>query len=244
MAHLSGDVGLVALFRSGADVFRTVAAQWLAKAPEAVSGGERANAKRLVYGLLYGMKARRLAAEIGWPVERARRELCSVQRAFPGLMRFRAAMERFCRETNHVTTIVGRQRWLPAIGSSSAAKRARARRQAFSTAVQGSAADIFRQALVRVVAVVRGINALHRAASGPRAGAERHPASGLVPPDPSSDVAAVLLCVHDEVLLEAREDVAASVVEQCREAMRSAVEGGLRVPLAVSASMGEAWSDL
>ncbi|KAA0148361.1 hypothetical protein FNF29_06748 [Cafeteria roenbergensis] len=256
MAHLSADPGLVALFRSEADVFRTVAAQWLSRTASEVSDEERTQAKRLIYGVLYGMAPRRLAAEVGWSMDRARREVASIQRAFPGLVRFRASMERFCRAHSHVATIIGRRRWLPGIGDKSAAKRARARRQAFSTAVQGSAADIFRQALVRVTRVVEGINALHRAGalcagaasavrpssglrvrSGPLGG---HPASA----GPAEDAVRILLCVHDELLLEVAEPIADAVADQCRQAMTAAVPGGLSVPLRVSVAKGKAWSEL
>jgi DNA polymerase I-like protein with 3'-5' exonuclease and polymerase domains len=93
-----------------------------------------------------------------------------------------------------VRTITGRRRLLRGIVGGDARIRAQAERMAINTPIQGSAADIIKQAMIEV---------------------ERRLADrGLR--------ARMILQVHDELLLEAPEGEAAAVAELLREAMEGA----------------------
>jgi DNA polymerase I-like protein with 3'-5' exonuclease and polymerase domains len=55
LAHMSQDPYLLEFFRNAQDIHKLIAGRWLGKKPEDVTSSERENAKRVVYGILYGM---------------------------------------------------------------------------------------------------------------------------------------------------------------------------------------------
>jgi DNA polymerase I-like protein with 3'-5' exonuclease and polymerase domains len=259
MAHLASEPALVRLFNEpGADVFRSVASAWLSKPVEAVGEEERASAKRLLYGVLYGMSPATLAREQGWTTSRADQEIGKISRQYPALVAFRRRAEAYCGRYGFVPTLFGRKRWLPDVRADDAGKRARARRQAFNTAVQGSAADVMKLAMWRVHEAIRGLNTLGRTQATAIAAlarrpipAARHAVSGLVVASKSAldredtgTVARFLLCVHDEIILEVRETDMRSTLSLIVRCMQEVVKDVLSVPLVVNCKVGRNWAKL
>ncbi|MBM3501655.1 MAG: DNA polymerase I, partial [Armatimonadetes bacterium] len=132
----------------------------------------------------------------------------------PGVERYLSATLEQARAEGYTTTLLGRRRAFPELHSSAARDRAYAERAAINSPLQGSAADIIKVAMVRLDALL----------------AERRMSARM------------LLQVHDELLLEVGEGVAAEVAEVVREVMEGA--SSLDVPLAVDVSVGENWRDL
>jgi DNA polymerase I-like protein with 3'-5' exonuclease and polymerase domains len=79
LAHFSGDAGLLRQLQLAGprgDVFRMIAHTWLgAPSIDDVSDRDREKAKRIVYGLIYGLSAYGLAQQLGCTVSQA--QVCS-----------------------------------------------------------------------------------------------------------------------------------------------------------------------
>ncbi len=213
IAHLSGDPGLTAAFAAGRDVHTMVASRVFGVPPEEVTPAQRSTAKMVSYGLAYGMEAYGLAQRLAVPVEEATAILTSFFEAFPAV---RASMDQAvaeARERGYTLTAFGRRRALPELRSHVYQLRQAAERQAMNAGIQGLAADVFKLALIRLDHALE--------------------AEGCQ--------AAVVLQVHDEVLVEVPSDEEDRVFELTRRALTDPVE--LSVPLPVSMAWGSSWAE-
>lgn len=223
MAHFSGDAALLAaLTQPGADPFVEMAASWLKLDKAQVTPEQRSHAKRLSYGLLYGMGPSALAAELGVAVGEAVQLAEDFRRSHPGLDAWIKGIIGGCRDTTWVTTIAGRRRHLPhirATGKNNNAERSQAERQAVNSVCQGSAADIVKGAMLQLEQQLQ-----QRGWAGS---------------------ARLLLQVHDELLFEVSEVQLPQVAALVRAVMEGAAGvWGVRVPLPVKLSVGPSWGQL
>ncbi|KAG2490280.1 hypothetical protein HYH03_011232 [Edaphochlamys debaryana] len=159
LAHLSGDRSLQELLRRGTDprgagdAFRHIAAAWLRPGtdPADVSSRDREQAKRIIYGIIYGMTPQGLAqalAEQGVGVDEAAGLRASFLRAFAGVASFCTSALHHARRCCHVTTgLLGRRRPLPGLASADPRARSDAERKVVNSIVQGSAADLMKMAM-------------------------------------------------------------------------------------------------
>jgi DNA polymerase I-like protein with 3'-5' exonuclease and polymerase domains len=168
---------------------------------------------------LYGSSTQALAEELGWTLQEAEIQRNRLMRTFPGLQSLQKRVQRFCKDKGFSMTLFGRRRWLPNIHSEDTSKRNQARRQAFNSTCQGSAADLLKVALQRVHEEVVRINE-----------------------EFDDTVVRLLLSIHDEVLLEVRKDALRRVLPAVKSIMQSVLEGALRVALVVKARSGRLWS--
>ncbi|CAD7699534.1 unnamed protein product [Ostreobium quekettii] len=216
MAHFSGDESLQQMFRDpGGDPFRLLAAQWLDTPMDEVTEQQRTHAKRLAYGLLYGMGPQALADDLQIPVPAAAQMADAFRASLPGVDAWLRRVVEDCRRTGFVQTIGGRRRYLPDVAERNGGKRGRAERQAVNTLCQGSAADLVKVAMARV----------HRRIRVEAAG-----------------TCHMLLQVHDELLFEVREGALSAVVLLIRAGMER--DNGLSVPTPVRLSAGPSWGQL
>ena len=213
IAHLSGDQGLVAAFSGDQDVHRFIAGVVFGIAPTAVSHDQRERAKAVSYGLAYGMEAYGLARRFGTSVGEAKALMDQYFDAFPGVRTFMDETVAKARVDGCTTTLFGRVRHLPKLVEGTGAARAAAERQAMNAGTQGTAADIFKLALVRLDGALAD--------------------EGLV--------ARIVLQVHDEVLVAAPESEREAVTAVALEALEHVVD--LRVPLKVSYGWGASWAE-
>ncbi|MFH1144453.1 MAG: DNA polymerase I [Candidatus Eisenbacteria bacterium] len=211
LAHLSADETLCEAFRKGADIHRTTAAR-VAGIPEAeVTPDQRGRAKTINFGVIYGMGAVRLAAELGIPQREAAAFIESYFAALPGMKSYMEGCVDAARRSGYAQTLLGRRRYLPDLGADHPRQRAAAERMALNATVQGSAADLIKIAMIR----------MHERL---RAG---HPGTRM------------LLQVHDELLFEAPAADAAEIAREIRVQMETVME--LRVPLQVHIGTGGTW---
>ncbi|MGH8354646.1 MAG: DNA polymerase I, partial [Pseudomonas sp.] len=213
MAHLAKDEGLLDAFRHDRDVHRATAAEVFGLALEQVSTDQRRSAKAINFGLIYGMSAFGLAKQLGVERKEAQAYIDRYFARYPGVLAYMERTRRQAAEQGFVETLFGRRLYLPEINSKNGAMRKAAERTAINAPMQGTAADIMKRAMVAVD------NWLSR--------------SGLE--------AKVILQVHDELVLEVREDR----VEQVREAIRPLMSGAaeLDVPLLVEVGVGANWDE-
>jgi len=213
MAHLAQDEGLLHAFRNDLDVHRATAAEVFGLAPEEVSGEQRRRAKAINFGLIYGMSAFGLAKQIGVERKEAQAYIDRYFARYPGVLAYMERTREQAAEQGYVETLFGRRLYLPEIRSKNGAMRKAAERTAINAPMQGTAADIMKRAMVAVDAWLQ------------ESGAD----------------ARVILQVHDELVLEVREDQIERVREAVCPLMSTAAE--LAVPLVVEAGVGANWDE-
>lgn len=150
LAHLSRDCRLIQVLNSGADVFRSIAAEWKMLEPHAVGDDLRQQAKQICYGIIYGMGAKSLGEQMGIKENDAACYIDSFKSRYKGINHFMRDTVKNCRRDGFVETILGRRRYLPGIKDNNPYHKAHAERQAINTTVQGSAADIVKVATVNI----------------------------------------------------------------------------------------------
>ena len=211
MAHVSGDEGLIAAFRSGRDFHAEMAAIVFGVAPEEVTGRMRARVKAMNYGLAYGLGAYGLSTRLGISVAEAKELMEVYNSRVGGVQQYLAEVVAEARRMGYTSTLLGRRRYLPDLNSSNRQRREMAERAALNSPIQGSAADIIKLAMLEVE---RGL-----IAAGLRS--------------------RMLLQVHDELVLEIFPGERETVEELVRKEMGTAMD--LAVPLEVSVGVGDSW---
>ncbi len=212
LAHLSGDATLVAAFAQDEDIHARTAAEVLGAAKTDVEA--RRLAKVINFGIIYGMGPQRLAGELGIPFAEASDYIKRYFERLPGVKTYLEETLRGARERGYVATMYGRRRYLPELTGPDGGARAQAERIATNTPIQGSAADLIKLAMVRLDAALTE----HRVD------------------------ARMVLQVHDELLLEVKNDVLKECGDLVRRAMEEAAE--LKVPLRVELKAGPNWAQL
>ncbi|MDR0655578.1 MAG: DNA polymerase I [Treponema sp.] len=213
LAHLSQDPNLNAAFGEGKDVHTRTAALIFGIPEDKVQSAERRIAKTINFGVMYGMSAFRLANELGISRTEAKSFIDVYFATYAGVRKFIGELIRKTEETGYASTIFGRRRYIPAINSRNKTEKAAADRIAVNTPIQGSAADIVKQAMIK----------LDR-----RLVKEKSPAR-------------LLLQVHDELILECPGAEAGDAAALVKEEMEKAVS--LSIPLRVSVETGKCWGD-
>nr|XP_008116560.1 PREDICTED: DNA polymerase theta isoform X1 [Anolis carolinensis] len=247
LAHLCCDRRLLQALNDGADVFRSIAAEWKMMAPEAVGNDLRQQAKQICYGMIYGIGAKSLGEQMGVDEKDASYYIDSFKSRYPGIQKFLRETVKKCNQDGFVQTIMGRRRYLPTIRESNPYKKAQAERQAVNTVVQGSAADIVKTATVNIQKQLEALpsavksfehlcSSTQNKWSGKSVRAEKrqimYPKHGGF----------FILQLHDELLYEVAEDSMIQVAQIVKHEMEHAVK--LSVKLSVKVKVGSSWGDL
>lgn len=219
MAHISEDETLIDAFHRGLDIHRATAAAVNGIEPDDVTYEQRSFAKRVNFGLMYGMGAFRLARDSDLSLAEAEDFISTYFERMPGVERYIKATKEFVWANGYTETLYGRRRIYPAIKSNGNRRSTAAEeRAAINMPIQGTAADILKQSMINLH------DRLRREAYD----------------------AAMILQVHDELVLEVKEDQLPEVKALVVETMESALPDGkpLRVPLQANASSGRNWCDM
>ncbi len=150
MAHLSGDKGLLDAFAAGEDVHRATAAEVFGVTRDEVSNEQRRYAKVINFGLIYGMSAFGLAANLGIERSAAASYIERYFARYPGVADYMERTRNAARESGFVETVFGRRLWLPDIRSANQGRRQGAERAAINAPMQGTAADLIKLAMIAV----------------------------------------------------------------------------------------------
>jgi len=213
LAHLSGDKNMCKAFSEGVDIHRATASLLFSTPPEKVTADERRVAKTINFGIIYGMSAFRLARDLGISRTQAASFIENYFTQYSSIRRFIDSTISFAETHGYVETIFGRKRKIININSKNKTEKAAAERIAVNTPVQGSAADIVKQAMLDVDWSLR------KEKNGAR----------------------LLLQVHDELIFEcpSEKSVLDATIDMIRNKMEGAVK--LSVPLRVSIEAGKNW---
>jgi DNA polymerase I len=212
LAHLAQDSGLLAAFSSNEDVHRTIAASVFGVKPDKVDHEQREQAKAVSYGLAYGMEAFGLSRRLGVSVGEAKKIMDAYFAGFPDLRKYMDNTIKEIRNNGYSRTEFGRIRPFPDLATAVGPQRQAAERQAMNAGIQGLAADIFKNALVR----------LDRKLTSEKLQAR------------------LILQVHDEVVVEAPEKEKDQVEAIVLDCLMNAAK--LTVPLEVSLHWGDNWA--
>jgi len=214
LAHFSEDDRLIEAFREGLDLHRLTASVVFGLPEDEVPDMLRDAAKRINFGILYGISPFGLARELGIPQSEARGYIDRFFTAYAGAKAYIDRMIERATETGSVETILGRRRPLPNLTSRNVARRNFDRRNAVNTPIQGSAADLIKLAMIEID---RWIEAEHAPVK-------------------------MILQIHDELIFEIEERAAEEATAVIVETMEGVLS--LRVPLSVKVASGSDWSSI
>ena len=224
LAHLSRDPALIEAFQRDEDIHTAVAAQINSIAPSCVTREQRSGAKMVNFGIVYGITPFGLARRLGIDNTKAAEIIDGYKRRFAGITTFLEECVEQARRFGYVETMLKRRRLIPDIESTNPQRRALAERTAINSVVQGSAADLIKLAMVDLHRHFAS-TATAEEFFGARVGEDRR--------------VLMLLQIHDELVFEAPEDMAASVRDTVVRRMEQAMT--LRVPLKADAHIGRNW---
>jgi DNA polymerase-1 len=213
LAHMSGDELLVQAFREGEDIHTRTAAEVMGVPPLMVTPEARRDAKAVNFGIVYGISAFGLAAQLGIGRAEAERYIKNYFARYVGVRRFIDETIAEVRKTGVTKTLFGRERPIPEINVRNPNARGFAERTAVNSPLQGTAADLIKLAMVRIDAAL--------AAGGFQS--------------------AMLLQVHDELVFECPPAELEEVSRMVKREMENACE--LKVPLVVDVGSGDNWRD-
>lgn len=231
LAHMSGSAALKQAFVEGVDIHAYTASLVQGVPLAEVTKDQRRAAKFINFGLVYGMGARSLAAQIDCTVPEAQRWIDAYFARYDGVRAYMDANKRKAREDGYVETLMGRRVWLPDMQSVNAGLRAGAERAAINAPLQGSNADIIKMAMVALGRLRQGFG--ESGLNSLREGKE-----SKVPDVLRWDV---LMQVHDELVLECAPEVVDDLKTLLKEVMGGVV--ALDVPLVVEVGVGPNWEE-
>ena len=213
LAHLCQDPTLMQAFHDDLDIHRIVAAEVFRVPLDQVTPEMRGRAKTVNFGIIYGQTAFGLAASLRIGRKEAGEFITAYRNRFPRIEAFLASCVQAAREHGYVETIFRRRRRITEIDSRNPARRNLAERLAINSVVQGSAADLIKQAMVNIDTRIRQENR------------------------PSK----MLLQIHDELLFEVPAPAVEPEREMIVAEMTGAIK--LRVPLKVETGTGKNWME-
>ncbi len=213
LAHIAQDEAMQQSFISGLDIHTATASQVFGVAPDQVTALQRRHAKAVNFGIVYGISEYSLSEDIGVSFYEARAYIDSYLANYSGVKAYMKQVVEDARKTGYTTTLYGRKRYIPELSSSNYNIRQGAERIALNTPIQGTAADLIKLAMIRVDEALQA----------------NYPQAKL------------LLQVHDELIVEAPEEIASQVSEIVSSTMEKVAT--LQVPLLAEAKWGKSWFD-
>jgi len=231
VACLAKDKKMLKAFEENRDIHRITAAEVNNVPLIKVTPEMRFQAKALNFGVLYGMSVIGFAKTAKVSIEKAKRFIQEYKKDFSGIAGYIEKTKREAKKNGYVETILGRRRYLPQINSSNFFVRQSSERMAINSPIQGTAADIMKVAMIEVRKKLR------------KMGKE----------------ARILLQVHDELILEIKEDKIEEVAKITKKTMENILNKPIfqlttghlysskknkpifNIPLRVDIKVGENW---
>lgn len=214
LAHLSGDADLLKAFNEDEDIHTYTASLIFDKAETDVTAQMRNYAKRVNFGIIYGMSAFGLAKDLKVAQADAQEFIDKYFLRYPAVRKFMDDEIKKCEQRGYVLTLLHRRRYIPEINSENMAMRQFAQRQAINTPVQGSAADLMKLAMINIQQEMES----------------RHLISKMIS------------TVHDELVFEVPKNEQGAMTDLIRRRMEDAVR--LTVPIKVSVKIGKNWLEM
>ena len=214
LAHIANDEHLIAAFQQGQDIHAATAARVNNATLENVTKEMRERAKRVNFGIVYGISAFGLSQQIGTSVEEAARFMKNYFALYPSIEAFMKQTIKEGEQAGYVKTLWGRKRYIPDLRSANQNLRNAAERMAINMPIQGTAADIIKAAMIKIHTLLK----------------EKHCKSLLTTQ------------VHDELIFDVHPDELEMLRPLVQKTMENVIT--LRIPLVVDIAVGENWGVL
>jgi DNA polymerase-1 len=213
VAHMSDDKKLIEAFIRGDDIHKITASE-INKVPiSQVTEKMRNSSKALNFGVIYGMSVFGFSQASGIEREDAKKFIDEYMHKFSGVANYIIRTKEFAKRNGYVETLLGRRRNLPEINTPNFQVAQGAERMAINMPIQGLAADIVKLAMIKIYEEYKN----------------------------NPDVC-MILQIHDEIILEVKENVAEEVSKRVKELMEGVFK--LKVPLIADVSTGDNWGEI
>jgi len=179
-----------------------------------VDGKMRENAKRINFGIIYGLSSFGLSRDLGIDVNQAQSFIDEYFIRYPKVKEYTLSQIEQAEKKSFVSTILGRRRYLPEINNKNQAIRQMAQRQAINTPIQGSASDLIKIAMIQIDHYIK----------------ERKSAARMI------------LQVHDELVFDVPQEELESLIPLVRDRMENVLK--LKVPIKVDIKKGRNWLEM
>src|SRR4029434_11230503 len=150
LAHIADIPQLRRAFSEGLDIHAMTASEMFGVPIKDMPADVRRRAKAINFGIIYGISAFGLAAQLGIPKQEAGDYIATYFKRFPGIRDYMESTKRRAHEQGFVETIFGRRVDYPEINPKTPSMRGFLERAAINAPIQGSAADILRRAMIRM----------------------------------------------------------------------------------------------
>ncbi len=214
LAHLSGDENLNKAFKKEQDIHRYTASLIFGVPEEKVTFDMRYAAKRVNFGIIYGMSSFGLAKDLKIKQSQAEEFISRYFARYPKVKQFMDSQIKMAQERGYVLTLLNRRRYLPEIKSENMAVAQFAQRQAINAPVQGTAADLIKIAMINLSRTMAR----------------------------ESLQSQMIITVHDELVFDISKKEEKRMADLIRQEMESPLN--LSVPIKTSVKSGKNWMEL
>ena len=211
IAALSQEENMITAFKNNEDIHASTASRVFNVPISEVTREQRGNAKRVNFGIIYGVSAFGLSNQTTLSRSEAKDLIDTYYETYPKLRSYMDKQIHFARENGYVETVLGRRRYLKDINSRNGVVRGGAERNAVNAPIQGSAADIIKLAMIAIYNRFQKENFKSK----------------------------MLLQVHDELVFDAHNDELDIIKPIIKKEMENAYK--LSVPLDVEIGLGKDW---
>ena len=216
---ISGEPVIIQAYKDGIDMHYATAVMHFKKPLSEITADERHCAKNKInFPIVYGSSAYGLSRTADISVEKGEETLDNFRKGYPVLTKFREAIEGLILKNRYSVTLLGRKRYFPDEPSFADPKelnslRGRTKREGFNHIIQGTAADITKLAMIEIFET-----------------------------NPFGNKLNILLQVHDELVIEADDDIIKEAERFAKEVMESVEQRFLgEIPAKVDGEVGKCW---
>lgn len=214
LAHLSRDENLTLAFKGDKDIHRATAVLIYGLEEKELTDKMRETAKRVNFGIIYGLTAYGLSKDLRISAEAAQGFIDAYFLRYPRVKEYIEVQIKKAESEGFVTTILGRRRYIPEINSRNQMMRQFAQRQAVNTPIQGSASDLIKLAMVQI-----------------------HKEIGEI-----KSKAKMILQIHDELVFDVPEKELKGFSGMVKDSMEGVLK--LDVPIKVDIKQGRNWLEM
>ncbi len=214
LAYLSQDKELIEAFTHDQDIHIRTAANIFQIPLDQVNSEQRQTGKKINFSILYGLTPYGLSKDLGISFKEAQLSIDRYFGCYAGVKEWMDKTLASAQEQGHVSTFWGRRRTIPGIYEKNKNLHEAAERMAINTVAQGTAAEIMKLGMIRVHKLIK---------------------TKELP-------AALILQIHDEIVLTVDQDRAQELADLIRYELESVVMWN--IPLKVSVKIGENWEQI
>ena len=211
LAHIANVKEMINDFKNNRDIHEETAKYILKK--DMVTKTERQSAKAINFGIIYGMSTWRLANDLKISNSEAKDFMDKYFERYSEIKEYMESTVNFAKENGYVKTIMNRRRYIPELSNPVFMVREAGKRNAMNAPIQGSAADLMKNAMVLIHKKMKELNLKSKLVSQ----------------------------IHDELIFDCVESEKEEIIKLGKDIMENAFK--LNVPLVVSVGMGKTLFD-